>query len=175
MGDQENIIVLKPKITYAKQEEEPSAIIPIPVSQGITSKFCVSCEIDGIPIADFRAINEVGKQVEYDNCVRCRKLIARIEAKKFIRKHIAGFTKKCIGCKLELPGTVFNKDKSRKDGLNTRCRECQKSYMEGYLARNPGVQKLAQKRAVINRKVKDGKLSPSEAAVMLSELQPKQT
>lgn len=37
-------------------------------------------------------------------------------------------TKKCPMCKQELPRAAFNSNKSRPDGLATRCRDCSKVY-----------------------------------------------
>ena len=39
--------------------------------------------------------------------------------------------KRCSGCKQEKPRTEFGKDQSRKDGLNYRCRECDRAHDGG--------------------------------------------
>ena len=39
-------------------------------------------------------------------------------------------TKYCYACKQERPKTDFYKDKSRKDGLDSRCKPCHKKYYE---------------------------------------------
>jgi len=43
-------------------------------------------------------------------------------------------TKVCPKCGRELPLSEFNKDKSRKDGLNVYCKECRKIYYENNLS-----------------------------------------
>lgn len=44
--------------------------------------------------------------------------------------------KKCKKCGRELPLSEFNKDKSRSDGLDCRCRECRKQYYKQYYKDN---------------------------------------
>lgn len=46
-------------------------------------------------------------------------------------------TKKCSKCGRELPLSEFNKDKSRKDGLQSYCKSCQKQYKKQWYADNP--------------------------------------
>lgn len=41
-------------------------------------------------------------------------------------------TKVCCDCKKELPTSCFSKNKSRKDGLDPKCRECRAAYMRHY-------------------------------------------
>jgi hypothetical protein len=131
---------------------------------GVTSKKCRTCKIDGIPITDFIYKDENGEQGVMEDCIRCWRLIKKAEKKAFIRKHIANITKKCIGCKLELPATSFTRDASRRDGLCTRCKPCQKTYSENYAAAHPEARKRYVLRAKINRLVKDGKMSLEEAS-----------
>lgn len=50
----------------------------------------------------------------------------------------------CWKCKLERPIECFAKDKSRKDGLNSRCRSCQKGQWERFYDENKGT--LSSKR-----------------------------
>jgi len=45
-------------------------------------------------------------------------------------------TKICSCCKKELPLSEFNKNKSRKDGLNNICRECSKESSKKYYLAN---------------------------------------
>lgn len=51
-------------------------------------------------------------------------------------------TKICNKCKIEKPLSEFNKDKSRKDGLCTRCNACRK--IEGILYRKNNKEKVKQ-------------------------------
>ena len=46
-------------------------------------------------------------------------------------------TKICTKCGRELPLSEFNKDKSRKDGLQCWCKSCKKQYGKQYRADNP--------------------------------------
>jgi hypothetical protein len=41
-------------------------------------------------------------------------------------------TKICSKCGRELPLSEFNKDRTRKDGLQTYCKDCRKQYMKQY-------------------------------------------
>ena len=41
-------------------------------------------------------------------------------------------TKICSKCRRELPLSEFNKDRTRKDGLQTYCKDCRKQYMKQY-------------------------------------------
>lgn len=51
-------------------------------------------------------------------------------------------TKRCRHCKQEKPVTEFNKNRSKKDGLRSDCRECHRAHKREYqkknAARNPG-------------------------------------
>ena len=38
----------------------------------------------------------------------------------------------CAGCKLHLPLIMFGKDKSRKDGLASRCKPCNRAHIKGF-------------------------------------------
>jgi hypothetical protein len=40
--------------------------------------------------------------------------------------------KQCIDCKQPKPKTEFNKKSSRKDGLNRRCRDCDRKHQRNY-------------------------------------------
>ncbi len=44
--------------------------------------------------------------------------------------------KKCYTCKETKPLTGFNKNKSRKDGLNSICRECSKARSRKHYTEN---------------------------------------
>ena len=52
----------------------------------------------------------------------------------------------CCICKVEKPISEFNKNKSKKDGLSTDCRECTKTYLEEYRLKNKD-KLLAQSRS----------------------------
>ena len=45
-------------------------------------------------------------------------------------------TKICAKCKIELPTSEFNKDRSRNGGLDNRCRLCLKEYKENHYLKN---------------------------------------
>lgn len=45
--------------------------------------------------------------------------------------------KLCGDCGRELPLEQFNKNKTKKDGLQTKCRECSKKYYKNYYEANP--------------------------------------
>lgn len=45
-------------------------------------------------------------------------------------------TKRCPRCKREKPVTEFHKDRSRKDGLNHRCRDCHRAHRREYVKKN---------------------------------------
>lgn len=53
-------------------------------------------------------------------------------------------TKVCPKCKRELPISRFNKDKSKSDGLNSRCKECEANYRKSESGKN--VAKKARKK-----------------------------
>lgn len=44
--------------------------------------------------------------------------------------------KVCSICKIEKDLSCFNKNKSKKDGLSTDCRECARKYLEEYRSKN---------------------------------------
>lgn len=44
--------------------------------------------------------------------------------------------KVCFKCGRELPVEQFSKNKTRKDGLDTKCKECAKQYMQQYYEEN---------------------------------------
>ena len=44
--------------------------------------------------------------------------------------------KKCTACKLQKSITEFNKNKSRKDGLQSKCRACSKQYAKEHYNKN---------------------------------------
>ena len=44
--------------------------------------------------------------------------------------------KTCTKCEIEKDESEFNKDKSRKDGLASQCRECKKKYQNKYYQQN---------------------------------------
>lgn len=52
--------------------------------------------------------------------------------------------KVCPKCKRELPINRFNKDKSKSDGLNSRCKECEANYRKSESGKN--VAKKARKK-----------------------------
>lgn len=47
--------------------------------------------------------------------------------------------KVCIDCKLTLELTCFNKDKTKKDGLQSKCRDCGKKYTKKHYKNNKEV------------------------------------
>ena len=66
-------------------------------------------------------------------------------------------TKVCSKCKIEKPVDVFSKDKSRKDGLSHRCKECKKEYNKEYYKANYNKLKESQKeyKKVNFKKIRD--------------------
>ena len=50
-------------------------------------------------------------------------------------------TKRCVTCKKELSLDSFNKNKSRKDGLQGKCRECSRVHTRNYYNNNIEVQR----------------------------------
>ena len=50
--------------------------------------------------------------------------------------------KKCIKCKVEKPLIEFSKDKTKKDGLQHRCKTCNKEYSNNYNKTNKAKQSL---------------------------------
>lgn len=46
-------------------------------------------------------------------------------------------TKRCYRCGKELPLSEFYKDKDKKDGLNVRCKECEKERVKDWKKNNP--------------------------------------
>lgn len=59
-------------------------------------------------------------------------------------------TKRCTSCKFELPPGSFNRNKSRKDGLQSKCRECSRIHTRNYYRENIEDQRaktLARNRA----------------------------
>ena len=44
--------------------------------------------------------------------------------------------KQCYKCKDWLPDLDFWRDKSRRDGLGSKCKDCKKRYMKGYYEQN---------------------------------------
>jgi hypothetical protein len=57
-------------------------------------------------------------------------------------------TKRCTGCKKELPLADFYKDKSKEDGLATRCRKCK---IESAVNRENARQEFADMRLAMKR------------------------
>jgi len=55
-------------------------------------------------------------------CIGCPG-VERLKSKKIA-------TKKCTGCEKELPFSNFNRDKSKPDGVSTRCIQCRKTSLE---------------------------------------------
>jgi RNase P subunit RPR2 len=45
--------------------------------------------------------------------------------------------KSCVKCKLGKDFTEYTKDRSRGDGLNTRCKPCDEQHRVEYEAKNP--------------------------------------
>lgn len=58
--------------------------------------------------------------------------------------------KVCCICKKEKTQSCFNKNKAKKDGLNTLCRECSNASSKEYYARN---QKLHSRNVNIRKRV----------------------
>lgn len=48
--------------------------------------------------------------------------------------------KKCTDCKEELPLSSFSINRNKRDGLNYRCKECQKIYFASYYKNNQQAQ-----------------------------------
>lgn len=64
--------------------------------------------------------------------------------------------KKCSTCKLELSLDAFNKNKAKKDGLASMCRECWKVYYrENYYLRGKEKNRLAEKRTADREKIRE--------------------
>jgi ribosomal protein S27AE len=62
-------------------------------------------------------------------------------------------TKICISCKDNLPTISFSKDKTRKDGMNNKCRACDKIRAKKYSKNNPKkIAKANKKSYSKNRK-----------------------
>lgn len=57
--------------------------------------------------------------------------------------------KKCSTCKIEKPLEDFAKNPQKKDGLNYKCKECQKEYFKKHYAKNKKyyVDKAQEKKA----------------------------
>ena len=62
--------------------------------------------------------------------------------------------KKCTTCKYDKELSEFNKNKSRKDGLNTVCKECSRNRSKQYYAENGEI----HKDNVVNRNRKHRKV-----------------
>jgi len=43
----------------------------------------------------------------------------------------------CSKCKIKKSKNKFNKDKTKKDGLQTYCKKCQKQYKKQWYKNNP--------------------------------------
>jgi hypothetical protein len=56
--------------------------------------------------------------------------------------HISPKSKRCKDCKLERGLGAFGTDKSRRDGLNGRCRDCDRARSRAYYARKPEARKV---------------------------------
>lgn len=75
------------------------------------------------------------------------------DIKKSINVELIGKgTKFCYGCNKELPLTAFGKDKHRKDGLTTKCRECRNKRNLDYMHNHPDLQKRHNEQNKENRK-----------------------
>ena len=66
--------------------------------------------------------------------------------------------KKCNRCGKELPDSCFSKDKSKKDGLRTICRECTSIHKKEYRYKNK--EKIAESKKKYPQENKD-KISPT--------------
>lgn len=83
---------------------------------------------------------------------------ARLEAKRQIKKQD---DKTCNRCKVSLPRQLFNADKSRWDGLQTKCKGCTRSESAKWIASNPekASEARSRRRALLlnadNRQIKD--------------------
>ena len=60
-------------------------------------------------------------------------------------------TKICPKCTLTLPIESFNKNKTRKDGYNGNCKECNKNYLKDHYSRNKDyyVKKASKNKRII--------------------------
>jgi len=65
--------------------------------------------------------------------------------------------KNCFNCNQIKPFTEFNKNSSKKDGLQARCRECQKSYFKQYYDQSNTV------KVTVKNRVKQRRLSNKKA------------
>lgn len=53
---------------------------------------------------------------------------------------------KCYKCKKEKSLDEFVKDKSRRNGRNNKCKECQKKYWRSWFGRNPDAYKAKSRK-----------------------------
>lgn len=61
-------------------------------------------------------------------------------------------SKRCKGCKIEKSAAEFNKDRTRPDGLNSRCRPCHRKAVSESAKRHPETKRRNQRRwAAANR------------------------
>ena len=64
--------------------------------------------------------------------------------------------KRCCSCKQELELSEFNKNKGRKDGLNSICKECSRVRSKKYYKDNPTKHKI--NTSLRNRQIRDSLL-----------------
>lgn len=55
-------------------------------------------------------------------------------------------TKKCYACELEKSVVAFGKNRTKKDGLQTKCKDCDRQEKNAYYANNPIPQRERTKR-----------------------------
>jgi ribosomal protein L44E len=71
--------------------------------------------------------------------------------------------KHCKGCDTAKPVTDFNKNRSSKDGLQYRCRQCQLAANRQWCERHPEVRRAALRRQYRREKAKPGSRRPSKS------------
>jgi hypothetical protein len=84
-------------------------------------------------------------------------IITEIEEKKEIQQEIIiEQNKKCNKCLLTLDKSSFNKDRTKKDGLHTTCRLCEKENKKRYLeSKKENMSKMTEKKCLTCDKIKD--------------------
>ena len=60
--------------------------------------------------------------------------------------------KKCFGCEKKKSVELFFKNKSKEDGLSSRCKDCTHAETRNWKSRNPILLKEQQKRYALKRR-----------------------
>jgi len=63
--------------------------------------------------------------------------------------------KKCSICDIEKDYTSFNKDKNKKDGIESRCRECMKKRWLDYYSKNKEELSIKSKNSEVNKQYRE--------------------